>query len=166
GCRSTRSAAPPARPSSCSGLLVSRSSSSKTTACTLSFARISFRGWSGSFPEGLHLVGEVADHREAETLTVDALHDGHDADDEEGDPNPALDDDHAATKEWNPARDEAEHEEEDPADDLGDQDRQTVLRVPLNFAVVFLGDERDDAEDPEIREDDHQGAVAAGRCTS
>src|SRR5215510_15019081 len=95
-------------------------------------------GGGGGVPVGisfmrvsLHLVREVADHRDAEALSADALDDAHDADDEEADPHHALDQaDAAAERRKNAAQREAEDHEHDPADDLGTEDGQAVLGVP------------------------------------
>ena len=63
-------------------------------------------------------------------------------------------------------RNDAEHEyhdlEGDPEHQLGDGEHQPVLRVPLHFPVFLLDHQRNERQEPQLRQDDHHIAIARG----
>ena len=50
-----------------------------------------------------------------------------------------------------------------PMSDLGREEHEAVLGVPLHLPVVLLDQQRDQREDPEVGEDDHRDVRLARR---
>ena len=84
-------------------------------------------------------------------LAVDALHDRHDVQDQESQADERRENRHEAAKE----RSEHEHHdlEGDPEHQFGNRQHQPVLGVPLHFPVFLLDHQRNQRQQPQVRQD-------------
>src|SRR5215207_3138463 len=87
-------------------------------------------------------VRELAHARDDEALAVDTLDDAEDVDDEDDDPEDRLQRT-GATAEVDRRRRHREHGQDDDGRDLGHEEHQAMLGVPLHLAVFLLDEQGD-----------------------
>src|SRR2546428_4265660 len=109
----------------------------------------------------LHLFCHVGDDRNAETLPVHRFDDAHDRQHQETDPDHASHHRPAASDEWDVRSDKQECDTDRNPNQFGNEQRGSVLGVPLNFWIIFFRQQRDQTENSEIGEDQKNLAVAA-----
>ena len=102
----------------------------------------------------LKFVGKVAEARDQEPLAVDALDHADNVHRRDDDP------DRDREQTTDASRHRADDGQQNGDDDVGSEQHEAVLRVPLDVLIVLFGQERDQGEWAEVGEDDHQRAVA------
>src|SRR5438876_2093056 len=101
----------------------------------------------------LEAIRVLADPWNDQAATVDAFDDGGDVEREDGHPREhEKDPEDAAEAKRCQAHDTGHHDVCEQCDELGDHQHEAVLGMPLQLGVVFLDNQRDEREQPQISE--------------
>src|SRR5262245_57134742 len=112
----------------------------------------------------LKAVRVLADSWNEEPAAVDALEDGGDVQREDADPGEdEQQHEHAAEAERREADDARHQDVGDDQDQFRRHQHDAVLGVPLDLGVLFLDEQRNEGQHPEVRQHDHHGAVWRNR---